>query len=114
MNISEYQALAMRTAKDLPRDKALLHVVVGLMDEIGELAGAIKESEIYGKPMDFENIAEELGDILWRTAYAANHYGMALETIARMNIEKLVKRYPEGYSDYHAAARLDKGGDDGR
>jgi NTP pyrophosphatase (non-canonical NTP hydrolase) len=98
----------MRTAKELPREKALLHVIVGLMDEVGELAGAIKKSEIYGQPTDLENVAEELGDILWRTAYAAHFYGMSLETIARLNIEKLAKRYPDGFSDYHAAARLDK------
>ena len=98
----------MRTAKPLSLDKAILHVIVGLADEVGELASAIKKSEIYGQPVDMENIAEEIGDILWRTAYAAHVYGMSLETVARKNIEKLAVRYPDGYTDFHAEARIDK------
>ena len=108
MNLYEYQELSMRTAKPLNRDKAILHCIVGLADEVGELASAIKKAEIYDQKIDFENIAEEIGDILWRTSYAAHVFGMSLETIARQNIEKLAKRYPEGYSDFHACARIDK------
>jgi NTP pyrophosphatase (non-canonical NTP hydrolase) len=108
MLMSDYQVLAMRTAKPLPRDKAILHVIVGLADELGELSDAIKKSEIYGEPIDMVNMAEEVGDLLWRVSYAAHVFGFSLETIARMNIEKLARRFPDGYSDYHATARLDK------
>jgi NTP pyrophosphatase (non-canonical NTP hydrolase) len=108
MNLYDYQALAMRTAKELPREKAILHMIVGLADELGELSSAIKQSEIYGNPTDFINISEEIGDLLWRVAYAAHVFGFSLETVARMNIEKLAIRYPDGYSDFHANARLDK------
>ena len=108
MNLAEYQVLAMRTAKELPRSKALLHMITGLSSEVGELADNIKKAEIYGADHDWENVAEELGDLLWFTAYAANISGMSLETIARLNIEKLQKRYPEKYTDQLALARLDK------
>lgn len=113
MNIFEYQELAMRTAKALPRDKAILHAVTGISDEAGEFSSAIKKAEVYGQQLNFVNIAEELGDLLWFVAYSAQTFGMSLETIARLNIEKLATRYPEGYSDYHAAARLDKEGENG-
>lgn len=113
MNISEYQSLAMRTAKDLPLHTALLHVATGLAGEVGELCDSIKKSEVYDRQHDMNNYKEELGDILWFVAYASNVFGFSLETIARENIEKLATRYPEGYSDFHAAARLDKEGDDG-
>ena len=106
--MNEYQSLACRTAKLLDRDKAILHAIVGLADEVGEFASAIKKSEIYDQPIDMDNIAEEIGDLLWRVQYAATVFGMSLETIARLNIEKLAARYPDGYTDYHAAARLDK------
>lgn len=108
MQISEYQALANRTAKELPLHKALLHVTTGLAGEVGELSDAIKKAEIYGKDWDMENIAEELADVMWFVAYACNVFGFSMETIARENIEKLATRFPEGYSDFHAAARLDK------
>jgi NTP pyrophosphatase (non-canonical NTP hydrolase) len=109
MHVHEYQTLASRSAKELPLHKAILHIVTGLAGEVGELSDAIKKAEVYEKPYDMENISEEIGDLLWFLAYAANTFGFSLETIARQNIEKLATRYPEGYSDYHAAKRLDKG-----
>lgn len=108
MHIHEFQSLSMRTAKELPRQVALLHLVSLLADEVGELASAIKKAEVYGQKFDFENIEEEIGDILWASAYAAHVFGMSLETCARKNVEKLARRYPDGYSDENAAQRLDK------
>lgn len=109
MHIHEFQSLSMRTAKDLPRQVALLHLVSLLADEVGELASAIKKAEVYGQKFDFENIEEEIGDLLFSVAYASHVFGMSLETCARKNIEKLAKRYPEGrYTDEHAKLRLDK------
>lgn len=108
MHIHEFQSLAMITAKELPRQVALLHLVSLLADEVGELASAIKKAEVYQQKYDFENIEEEIGDILWATAYAANVFGMSLETCARKNLDKLAKRYPDGYSDENAVQRLDK------
>ena len=106
MHIHEYQSQAMLTAKELPREKALLHAVCLLADELGELASTIKKAEVYNQPWDFENI--ELGDAFWGIAYTAHVFGMSLETCARKNLEKLRKRYPNGYSDEKAAQRLDK------
>jgi NTP pyrophosphatase (non-canonical NTP hydrolase) len=51
---------------------------------------------------------EELGDLLWYIAYACEVIGEPLEIVARDNIEKLKKRYPEAYSDFNAHARIDK------
>ena len=48
--------------------------------------------------MDFVRIAKELGDICWYIAEAASAIGYDLETIMQMNIDKLRKRYPEGFS----------------
>ena len=109
MHIHEFQSSAIRTAKDLPREAALLHAVCLLADEAGELASAIKKAEVYRQPWDFENVEEELGDLLYAVAYASHVFGMSLETCARKNIDKLAKRYPEGqYSDERAVQRLDK------
>lgn len=113
MHIHEFQSLANRTAKELPLDKAILHVITGLSGEVGELSDAIKKSEIYNQPWDLENVAEELSDVLWFVAYACNVFGFSMETIARQNIEKLAKRYPHAYSDHHAFVRLDKVENDG-
>lgn len=108
MHIAEYQVLAWRTAKELGHERAMLHVLAGLAGEVGELSDAIKRAEVYGEALDMENIEEELGDIMWFVAYAATVFGSSLETIARQNINKLGRRYPEKYSDVLAVARLDK------
>lgn len=43
----------------------LLHGVIGLVTESGELLDTIKKSLFYGKPLDKTNLIEELGDLLW-------------------------------------------------
>ena len=47
---------------------------------------------------DVVSIAKELGDICWYIAEAATAIGYSLEDIMQMNIDKLRKRYPEGFS----------------
>ncbi|NFV70955.1 nucleotide pyrophosphohydrolase, partial [Clostridium botulinum] len=44
-----------------------------------------------------DNLIEELGDVLWYITYLSKVIGVDLETIANRNIEKLRKRYPEGW-----------------
>jgi NTP pyrophosphatase (non-canonical NTP hydrolase) len=58
--------------------------------------------------LDVENAAEELGDSLWFIALGAKRLGISMEDLAKQNIEKLSKRYPEKYTDALAHARLDK------
>src|ERR1035437_131468 len=45
------------------QDCSILHMVVGISGEAGELLDAIKKQVIYRKPLDRENVIEELGDI---------------------------------------------------
>jgi NTP pyrophosphatase (non-canonical NTP hydrolase) len=108
MNLTTYQNLAMRTAKELPFTEAMCHAALGLSSEAGEYATAVKANIVYGRPLDEANIFEELGDVLWFVAYAAATHGYALEDVALNNIQKLQKRFPERYSDSCANARADK------
>ena len=104
----DFQTDAMRTAKPLPEEWALSHLAMLASGEAGELADGIKKHLIYGQPLDRENILEELGDLLWSVAYGAELMGESMETIGRLCIEKLQRRYPNAYSDHHAQERLDK------
>lgn len=104
-----YEEAAMRTAKDMGSVKMnLIHAALGLTSDAGEFATAIKSSEIYNKPLDFENVVEELGDCLWFIALACKTIGTTMGEVMSANIEKLAMRYPDKYSDEAAIARADK------
>ena len=65
MNFSEYSPLALRTAKPLTPEQNLKHAAILMISEAGEIADAVKAHVIYGKPLDYVNIVEEVGDVLW-------------------------------------------------
>lgn len=109
MLLTTYETLAMRTAKDFGNQREnLMHAAMGLCSDAGEACDVIKAHTIYGKDLDVEHLIEELGDSLWFIVLGARTAGVTLEQIARSNIRKLAKRYPDKYSDTLAVARLDK------
>lgn len=87
----------------------LIHAVFGVAGEAGELIDPVKKSMFYGKPLDVENLKEEAGDLLWYIATAlCRALNCTLEDLARANVAKLQKRYPEKYTDQAAIDRADK------
>ena len=86
----------------------MLHAAVGISGEAGELLDAIKKVWIYKKPVDVDNIKEELGDLLFYIQMMCNVHGWKLDEVIKANISKLTIRYPEGYSHEAAQARADK------
>lgn len=106
MTINEYQKAAMRTSsKTISNEGHILNGALGLTGESGEVADIIKKSLMQGHPMDVEHIAKELGDICWYIAETATAIGYDLETIMQMNIDKLMKRYPDGFSSERSQNR---------
>jgi NTP pyrophosphatase (non-canonical NTP hydrolase) len=71
----------------------LLHAVLGLVSEVGEIADALKKHLIYGKPLDLVNLVEEAGDVDWYKALLLDAIGSDIETAWERNIAKLEKRY---------------------
>lgn len=125
MTPNEYQDLAARTDQDrthqvvdkiidmAPNGSWLLHSLIGLSGETGELAAAIQRWLYYGKELDKTNVVEELGDLCWYLAQACRSIGIQLETVMYANIRKLKFRYPERYTDFHAAEEnRDRGGEE--
>jgi len=87
-------------------DPRLLHAVLGISDEAGELTGAIKKSLMYGKDLDLVNIAEELGDLIWYVFLAIDSLGLTIERVQEINSAKLNEaRYKEGFSHDEAINR---------
>ena len=99
MTINEYQNLAMRTSnKNLTKDFHIMNGALGLAGESGEVADLVKKHVMQGHMLDFDHIAKELGDICWYIAEMATAIGWDMESIMQLNIDKLRKRYPEGFS----------------
>ena len=97
MNFNEYQSLAMRTAHHTSNDRLLLNGVMGLCGEAGECIDVVKKHLFQGHELDREKLIDEAGDCLWYLAGLAAALEIGLEEIAAGNIEKLRKRYPEGF-----------------
>jgi NTP pyrophosphatase (non-canonical NTP hydrolase) len=92
-----------------PLQASMMHMAVGISGEAGELLDAIKKHSIYQKPLDFENVKEEAGDILFYLTGLLNDVGITLNECIEANREKLSKRYPNKcYSNADAIARADK------
>ena len=71
---------------------------MGLCGESGEAIDIVKKWLAQGHELDRDKLAKELGDIAWYLAETAYALDLPLEDILRGNIEKLKKRYPEGFS----------------
>lgn len=98
MNVNEYQELAMRTLNpELSKKDVLINSVMGLCGESGEAIDIVKKWLAHGHELDREHLEKELGDIAWYLAEAATALDLPLESIFQANIDKLKKRYPEGF-----------------
>ncbi len=87
----------------------IIHAVMGISGEAGELLDAIKKHVVYKKPLDRINVIEELGDIEFYLEALRQGLDISREETLRTNINKLLKRYPSGnYSNLDAIERKDK------
>ena len=99
MTINEYQERARRTQrKTMSNIEKLQHAVFGLSAEAGEVAG-ILQKEYQGHRFDTEHMIKELGDCMWMLSEACDAIGVTREQVMRINILKLMERYPDGFEE---------------
>lgn len=101
MTFEEYQKQALVTV--LPTGdsfKDLLHWVLGLNGEAGEVAEKLKkiirDKGSVVSEEDKQELAKELGDVLWYIAVFAHDLGVPLDQIAQTNLDKLQSRKERG------------------
>ena len=95
MTGNEYQSKAMRTATLKCFDPA--NAALGLTGEAGEVADEVKKCLYQGREWDSAKIIEKLGDVMWYVALMAEYFGASLDFVMEYNIDKLQKRYPDGF-----------------
>jgi NTP pyrophosphatase (non-canonical NTP hydrolase) len=97
MEINEYQKAALRTANSEMSDDLILNGILGLCGETGEVSDHIKKYMFQGHELDTDKLVNELGDVCWYIAILASGLNVDLETVMKKNIEKLQRRYPDGF-----------------
>lgn len=106
MDIKEYVEKASRTDAPLSSLKTHdLHMILGMLTEIGELADIFKKELAYEKTVDWINIKEEIGDLMWYIANFCKSHNFDLEEILDICINKLIARYPEKFTQENALNR---------
>jgi len=97
MRLNDYQRKAESTAV-YPDEYRILYPTLGLAGEAGEVADKVKKVYRDGEPSMFykEELAKELGDVLWYVSILARDLGYSLEYVAQMNIDKLEDRMSRG------------------
>ena len=83
----------------------LIHGILGVATEAGELLENLLAATTGEKAFDFVNLKEELGDISWYHEMLCRELGETREAVEAANIEKLRKRYPEGFTEEKAIHR---------
>jgi NTP pyrophosphatase (non-canonical NTP hydrolase) len=86
----------------------VLHASVGIAEEAGELLGIAKKIAVYKKKFDGGHVMEEAGDVLHYLQMLCNSQGWTLEDLMKNNMDKLKKRYPNGFTYEDARKRKDK------
>lgn len=116
-NFAQYADMVKALCKDgqdiinqlTPEKAHLWHMGTGVSGESGELVDAIKKAAIYAKPLDRENVIEELGDLEFYMEGVRQGLGITREETLEYNMKKLGKRYSSGtYQNQHAIDRVDK------
>ena len=104
MEINEYQKMDLETAV-YPKEFKTIYPALGMNGEAGEMADKVKkvlrDSEVIVRDgsgsiilpdAKREELAKEVGDVLWYVATMAYDLGYTLEEIATMNYQKLKSR----------------------
>lgn len=105
MNVIEYQEKAKRTMAELGHTMDNIHMCLGLQTESAELSDVFKKLIAYEKPVDWVNVKEELGDLMWYVANMCSINNWDLQEIMATNIKKLEARYPEKFTTDKAVNR---------
>jgi NTP pyrophosphatase (non-canonical NTP hydrolase) len=83
----------------------LMHSLIGIQNEAGEIAKIIQGWIYYGKGLSQEALIEEYGDLLWYVAEGLTAICVSMGAVGAGNIAKLRARYPDRYTDEAAANR---------
>ena len=108
MEIKEYQIKSIRTINNkLTTEQLISNMVFGANGELGEVTDILKKHLYQGHELDRKHLKEELGDIMFYLVNLASIYEIDFLEVLQINIDKLVKRYPDGFDKYKSINRVE-------
>lgn len=113
MTAGDYQKAAARTLIDKPDreitggELMIVWCAVGLAGEAGEVVDNIKKAIFHQHGLNQTELAKEIGDVLWYVAGLCTTLGIDMGQVMQENIDKLLKRYPNGYNPGDSKNRID-------
>ncbi len=102
-SLKEYQEACEMTARkdfETPKEE-IMTWGLGVTGEAGDVASCIKKTFMHDNDQK-EGIKENIGDVMWYIAMICNFFDWDMQKILDGNVEKLKKRYPEGFSEKNA------------
>lgn len=100
--LKKYQEECKRTVRDFKsKEIEIMTWGLGISGEAGDVAGCIKKTIVHMNDQR-AGIKENLGDTLWYIAMICNFFGWSLEDVFNENMDKLEKRYPQGFTEKDA------------
>lgn len=83
----------------------MIHAVLGMITELGELCDPLKRHLVYGAQLDTKNMVEERGDQEWYGNLMNDALDAKLVDIWERNIAKLRVRFPGAFTNEQAVTR---------
>jgi len=94
MELKDYQKRGYVAIQPHTDEKdTVLNWMVGLSEEVGEVAKLIKHKYYGNEPFTDEEIASELGDVQWYLMALCTSLGISIDTVAAINLAKLEYRF---------------------
>jgi NTP pyrophosphatase (non-canonical NTP hydrolase) len=98
MTNEKYQQAIKRTMNTtLTSIERVSMLCMGIAGETVELIDYLKKTYYHDHTLSFDEVKKEIGDILWYIGNICNEFDLNLSAIMQMNIDKLMKRYPNGF-----------------
>lgn len=110
LQLNEYQELASRTINNQTANnisEKYCNFAMGLCGESGEIVDMLKKVVFHQHKLNKELLKTELSDALWYLAALATTAGISLNEVAEKNLDKLNKRYPNGFNVESSLHRKD-------
>jgi NTP pyrophosphatase (non-canonical NTP hydrolase) len=101
MDLRQYQEEAEKTSGAYGsevKEIRQLFALISLLGELGEFANLVKKKYRHGHGILDVELRAELGDVLWYLAETCSAFGFDMNQIAVQNLDKLQRRYPNGFS----------------